>query len=155
MMGVTLAVGFTVWAWASNAAVASEKSFGNSVNSNSNCLTISYEGVDANFSSSASSSVTVWYFNSGQSEVTIRNVIISNSTWTYTYTAPTSTILYVQGIKPITISIGTNFAKDAIYTFKSTGENSTTVGSGKSAVQYSCGLVSSTYQQVTPDTTPI
>lgn len=155
LMGVTLAVGFAVWAWASNAAIASEKSFGNSVNSNSNCLQMSYTGVDVNFSSTSSSLLTVWFYNNGQSEITLRTIIISNSTWIYTYTPASSTIFYVQNIYPITVNVGTNLAKNAIYTFKSLGGNTTTVGSGKSAVSYSCGVSSSVYQQVTPDATPI
>jgi len=155
LMGVTLAVGFAVWAWASNAAIASEKSFGNSVNSNSNCLQMAYTGVDVNFSSTSSSLVTVWLYNNGQSEISLRAIIISNSSWTYTYTPSSTTIFYVQNIYPVTMNVGTNLAKNAIYTFKSLGANTTTVGTGKAAVSYNCGITSSLYQQVTPDTTPI
>lgn len=155
LMGVTLAVGFAVWAWASNAAVASEKSFGNSINTNTSCLGMTYVGIDANFSSSTSSSVTMWYYNNGNGEINIKSVIVSNSTWIYTYTLSPTVLLYVQNIKAITFSIGTNFAKSALYSFQSTGSNTTTIGSGKSAVTYSCGLVSTSYQQVTPNTTPV
>lgn len=155
MMGVTLAVGFTVWAWASNAALASEKSFGNSVNSNANCLNIAYEGVNVNFSSTSSSTLTVWYYNSGQSEVTLRSVIVSNSTWAYSYTPASTTTILVLGVKLVTITLPTNLSKNAIYTFKALGSNSTTVGSGKSAITYSCGVASSSYQQVTPDQSPV
>lgn len=155
MMGVTLAVGFAVWAWASNAAIASEKSFGNSINSNVSCLNIGYEVANVNFSSTSSSTLTVWYYNSGQSEVSLRNVIVSNSTWAYNYSPTSTTTLYVQAIKEVTINVGTNLAKNAIYTFKTLGSNSTTIGSGKSAVVYNCGAASTTYQQVTPDQTPI
>jgi hypothetical protein len=155
MMGVTLAVGFAAWAWASNAAVASEKSFGNSVNSNINCLSMSYEGVDVNFSSTSSSVLTVWYYNNGQSEIALRDLIISNSSWAYTYTPSPTPILYIQNVGLVTITLPTSLSKSVLYTIKTVGVNTTTIGSGKSAVTYSCGTVSSTYQQITPDTSPI
>lgn len=155
LMGITLAVGFAVWAWASSAAIASEKSFGNSVNSNATCLTMTYTGVNANFSTASSSLVTVWFYNNGQGDINIRSVIISNTSWTYSYTLSPTSLLLVQNVNSITVNIGTSFTKDSLYTFKSTGSNTTTIVEGNSAIQYGCGIVSASYQQVTPDTSPV
>ena len=85
MLAVTLSVGFTAWAWARSAALNSEKSFGNSIQTNINCLDQNFLITNVNFSSSSMNLVTVWYFNSGTGGITIAGITISNSSgWVYT-----------------------------------------------------------------------
>jgi hypothetical protein len=81
MLGVTISVGFAVWAWARSAATGSENSFGfysigTSVNTTNEKLAI----VNANFSGTATQNVTVWFLNYGGSVAYVNQVWISNVT---------------------------------------------------------------------------
>jgi hypothetical protein len=156
-MGVTLAVGFAVWAWASNAAVASERNFGNAVGTNAGCLNLGIVIVNANFSSTNANLVTLWFYNSGHGGVNISNVQISNSTSVYvsnlvqSKTNTTGQVL-VGNVKSLNVYFSKTFAKTAIYTFQAEVHNETLtrISSTSSFYSYQCGLVSAQYQQVTP-----
>src|SRR5579875_973675 len=87
MTGVTLAVGFGVWAWARTAATNSELNFGNAVGSNLNYLKENFEIINANFSSSATQNVTLWFYNPGNTTVYIAQIIVSNVSSTSPWTA--------------------------------------------------------------------
>jgi hypothetical protein len=161
LMAVTLAVGFAVWAWASNAALSSEKSFGNSVNTNAGCLNLGAVIVNANFSSTNANLVTLWFYNNGHGAVNISNINISNATSVYVYglvQSKTNTTgqLLDQTVKPLTLYYPKTFSKTAIYTFQAELHNESVYNTIKSstttvsAYEYQCGLVSPTYQQVTP-----
>lgn len=157
LMGVTLAVGFAVWAWASNAAIASEKNFGNAIGINSNCLNLGVVIVNANFSSTNPNLVTIWLYNNGHGAVNVTNIMISNSTATYvsnmelSRTNMTEQVL-TQNVKSFNIYFPQTFSKSAIYTFQSEVHNESLVQVSKTISYYSyqCGLVSAQYQQVTP-----
>jgi len=165
LMGVTLAVGFAVWAWASNAAIASEKSFGNAVGTNAGCLNLGIVIVNANFSSTNANLVTLWFYNNGHGAVNITNIQIGNSTKVDTYnmvvskTNTTGQVL-TQNVKSLTINTLASayntspitFSKSAIYSFQTEVHNETLtkISSTSSYYSYQCGLVSASYQQVTP-----
>ena len=157
LMGVTLAVGFAVWAWASSAAVASEKSFGNSVGTNAGCLNLGIVIVNANFSSTNANLVTLWFYNNGHGAVNISNIQISNSSIVYvsnlvqSKTNTTGQVL-TQNVKSLSVYFPKTFSKSAIYTFQAEIHNETLTQISKTSSYYSyqCGLVSSQYQQVTP-----
>jgi hypothetical protein len=157
LMGVTLAVGFAVWAWASNAAIASEKSFGNAVGTNAGCLNLGIVIVNANFSSTNANLVTLWFYNNGHGAVNITNVQISNSTTVYVSTLVSSKTnttgqVLVQNVKSLSVYFPKTFSKSAIYTFQTEVHNETLTQISKTSSFYSyqCGLVSAQYQQVTP-----
>jgi hypothetical protein len=157
LMGVTLAVGFAVWAWASNAAISSEKSFGNSIGINSNCLNLGLVIVNANFSSTNANLVTLWFYNNGHGAVNLTNIMISNSTTTYvsnmeiSRTNLTEQVL-TQNVKSMNVYFPSTFSKSAIYTFQAEVHNESLVQVSKTSSYYSyqCGIVSAQYQQVTP-----
>jgi hypothetical protein len=167
LMGVTLAVGFAVWAWASNAAIASEKSFGNAVGTNAGCLNLGIVIVNANFSSTNANLVTLWFYNNGRGAVNITNIQItnSNSTIVDTYSLVQSRTnltgqVSFEKVKSLTINTLSSaynttpitFDKSAIYSFQTEVHNETLtkVSSTSSYYSYQCGLVSAQYQQVTP-----
>lgn len=79
MLAVTISVGFAAWAWTRSAALNSEKSFGQSIQNNIDCLNENFLITNVNFSSTSMNLVTVWYFNNGQGGVTIATITISNS----------------------------------------------------------------------------
>jgi hypothetical protein len=157
LMGVTLAVGFAVWAWASNAAIASERSFGNAVGTNAACLNLGIVIVNANFSSTNANLVTLWFYNNGHGAVNITNVQISNSTLVYvsnfvsSKTNVTGQVL-TQNVKALSIYFPKTFSKTAIYSFQAEVHNETLTQISRTSSYYSyqCGLVSAQYQQVTP-----
>jgi hypothetical protein len=107
MLAVTISVGFAAWAWARSAAINSERSFGNSIASNINCLNENFLITNVNFSTSTTSplpnEVTVWYFNSGEGGVTIATLTVSYSNSTG------SGILYTNNVMQAstTVAAGT------------------------------------------------
>jgi hypothetical protein len=139
MTGVTLAVGFAVWAWARNAAVASENNFGTfgvgtSINATNEKLVI----ANANFSNTVSQNVTLWFYNYGSVASYVRQIWISNSTWTNSTQRLSSTqvkvdcnqggtsCLYVGNFLQIspgavqmaTFKVNTSFKPGVLYQFK-------------------------------------
>jgi hypothetical protein len=132
MLGVTLGVGFAAFAWARSASISAEKSFGNSIQSNVNCLNQNFVITNANFSSTNNKLVTVWFFDNGNGTITISITTISNSTWSY---QSTNSFPVAQGkISPVTFNVGTLFKSGSLYTFN--------------AVARCQGDIVSTYQQV-------
>jgi hypothetical protein len=99
MLGVTITVGFAAWAWARNAASASEKGFAGAIQTNIDCLNENFVITSVNFSSSASklNLVTVWYFDNGQGGVTIASLSISNTTNAYTFTTTQASTTIATG----------------------------------------------------------
>src|SRR5579875_3339975 len=97
LIAVTISVGFAAWAWATGAAVNSEKSYGSAVGNNASYLNENFLIVNTNFSSTATQSVTVWFYNSGNTVVYIKQIWISNVTtisseqWSNTTTSLAST----------------------------------------------------------------
>ncbi len=164
LMGITLAVGFAVWAWASSAAIASEKNFGNAIGTNAGCLNLGIVIVNANFSSTNANLVTLWFYNNGHGAVNITNIQIGNSTKLDTYTmvaSKTNTTgqVLTENVKSLTIntlatanSSPITLSKSAIYSFQAEVHNETLTQISKTSSYYSyqCGLVSAQYQQVTP-----
>lgn len=119
MLGVTMAIGFGVWAWASGAAVGAERNFGNSINSNIACLNENFIIPNANFSSSSNNLVTVWFYNTGNGTVNLSNVLVTNSTWTFlAYFTSSNQSLPSGGIHSYLLNVHTSFTKGAMYTFK-------------------------------------
>ena len=157
LLGVTLAVGFAVWAWASSAAIASERNFGNAVGTNTACLSLSLVVVNANFSSANANLVTLWFYNNGHGAVNITNIQISNSSSLLTYnmvqsrTNTTGQVL-TQNLKSLTVYYSKTFSKSAIYTFAAIAHNETFTQISKTSgfYSYQCGITSTQYQQVTP-----
>ncbi len=164
LLGVTLAVGFAVWAWASSAAEASEKNFGNTIGTNSGCLNLGLVIINANFSSTNANLITLWFYNNGHGAVNITNIQISNSTKLDTYTLAQSRTnttgqILTENVKSLTINTLTSantspitFSKNAIYAFQSEAHNETLTQVSKTSSYYSyqCAVVSTQYQQVTP-----
>lgn len=113
MLAVTISVGFTAWAWVRSAAVTSEKSFGNSIASNINCLNENFLITNVNFSTSTTSplpdEVTVWYFNSGEGGVTIATLTVSYSNSTGSGVLYTSSVVQAS----TTIATGTGSQNNA------------------------------------------
>ena len=127
MIAVTLVVGFAAWSWASSAAVGSESAYGNALVSNISSLNERFSIVNANFSSSK---LTVWFYNNGNVTVYIKQVWISNVTWTSTTTSLSSTStpncgyclkVPVGTIVPITLSVTTSFEAGVTYQMKGLG----------------------------------
>ena len=130
MIAVTLVVGFAAWAWASSAAVNSENSYGNAIGSNINSLNEQFSVVNANFSSPLSTKLTVWFYNNGDVTVYIKQIWISNATWTNTTTSLSSTNtpncgyclkLPVGNIACITLNVNTPFEAGVAYQMKALG----------------------------------
>jgi len=179
LMGVTLAVGFAVWAWASNAALASEKSFGNSVNVNNNCLSLGLTVINANFNGTLAYAklVTIWFYNSGHGNENLSNIQISNASsggsWAFTYafqqskTNTTGRVTWfgfagngstpAVPIKSVTINVNTYLTPNKMYTFQAEAKNETwtVTGANKGFWSYQCSTVAPTYQQITPNTSPV
>jgi flagellin-like protein len=135
MIGVTLAVGFAAWDWARSAAVSSENTFGNAIVSNMNYLKENYVIVNANFSATATQNVTLWFFNSGNATVYIKQTLISNVSSTSPWTNSTSKLsstntagcgfclkLPVGQITQIQLKVNTAFKAGVIYTVKAVGQ---------------------------------
>ncbi|MHB1907904.1 MAG: hypothetical protein ACYCQJ_03410 [Nitrososphaerales archaeon] len=125
MIGITVAVGFAAWAWASSAAVSSENNFGNSIGSNINYLKENFDIANVNFSSS--NEVTVWFYNAGNVTVYIQQIWISNSTWSEAMIASSQNCascikLSVGMVTPSTFTINTAFVSGSLYQFKALGE---------------------------------
>ena len=179
LMGVTLAVGFAVWAWASNAAVASEKSFGNSVAINNNCLNLGLTVINANFNGTQAFAklVTLWLYNNGHGNENISNIQISNvssgGSWAFTYpflqskTNTTGRVTWfgfagngstpAVSIKSVTINVNTYLTPNKMYTFQAEARNETwtATGANKGYWSYQCSTTTPSYQQITPNTSPV
>jgi hypothetical protein len=179
LMGVTLAVGFAVWAWASNAALSSERNFGNSIAVNTNCLNLGLTVINANFNSSAAYAklVTLWVYNNGHGNENISNIQISNvssgGNWVFVYgfqqskTNTTGRVTWfgfagngstpAVPIKSITINVNTFLTPNRLYNFQAQAKNETWTATGpnKGFWSYQCSTTSSAYQQVTPNTSPV
>jgi len=179
LLGVTLAVGFAVWAWASNAAIASERSFGNSVATNTNCLNLGLTIINTNFNGTLAYAklVTLWFYNSGHGNENISNIQISNvssgGSWVFVYNfqqsktnttgrvtwfgfAGNASITAVP-IKSVTINVNTYLTPNKLYNFQAEARNETYTGTGanKGFWSYQCSTTTSVYQQVTPNTSPV
>ena len=141
MIGVTLVVGFGAWAWASAAARNSELNFGNSVTCNANYLKESFSIINVNYSSP--SSVTVWFYNTGNSTVYIKEILASNitGTWIDPITSTNNQVTacnnanqkvyyYVQlpagVVTPVTFQVSATLASGVIYQFEAVGLYGTT-----------------------------
>jgi len=135
MIGVTIAVGFATWDWARGAAVGSENTFGNAIVSNMNYLKEKYVIVNAKFSATATQNVTLWFFNSGNTTVYIKQTLISNvsntSPWTNSTLKLSSTNtagcgyclkLPVGQITQIQLKVNSAFKSGVIYTIKAVGQ---------------------------------
>ncbi len=116
MLGVTLAVGFAVWAWARGSAANAEKNYGASVVSNISCLNQNFVISDANFSATNNKLVTVWYYNNGNGTIKVGQTLISNSTWVYSNS--TSVSIPMGIVKSVKFNVNTNFHAGSVYTFK-------------------------------------
>ena len=141
MMAVTLVVGFAVWFWANSAASTAETNFGSQVNSNVNCLKVNFVIINANFSSSNPSSVTLWFYNlANNTEINLSSVSISgNSSSTLVYA---TNLLKPSIVTPVTINTGSyKFFADKMYDFVATAHNSTV----------DCPVYSPTYSQIAPN----
>ncbi|MDG6904895.1 MAG: hypothetical protein JRN20_03820 [Nitrososphaerota archaeon] len=140
LIGVTLSIGFAAWAWASGAARTAEGSLNNSVTEN-------FVILNANFSST-SNKVTVLIYNPQAGTEYVSNLIIANSTSTWSYSNstlisqsqtkfPSNCVhcLEVQGrsVNMTTINIGSSaaFKSGVLYIFKITGEYGTVVQYGQ------------------------
>jgi len=156
LMAATLAVGFAVWAYARNAAVSAEKTFGNEINSNVNCLNLNFVIVNANFNSTLAYDklVMIWFYSTTTSSINITSITVSNSTtggtWSYTYTYPvsktfTNETLSPSTVKSATINVQTQFSPSKMYTFQAEGK-STPLG---------CSIYTTTYNQITPNSSPV
>ena len=135
MIAVTITVGFAAWAWARSAAVNAENNFGQAIGTNVVCLDENFVVTNANFSSTNTKLVTVWFFNNGNGTVNVASMTISNSTWSYNNA--TSTNLPTIKTGAITIAnfnVGTQFTVGKMYTF--------------SAVARCQGDIVANYQQV-------
>jgi len=135
MIGITIAVGFATWAWARSSAQSSELNFGNAIGSNINYLKENFETVNVNFSSSAQQSATLWFYNSGNTTVYVKQIWISNitSSFSQTFTTLNSTKttqfncycleIHPQSVAFITLSLNspTVFHTGVVYQFKSLG----------------------------------
>ncbi len=143
MIGVTLAVGFAAWAWASGAASSSEKSFGNSVSCNMNYLNEHFSIINVNYTSP--SSVTVWFYNYGNTSVYIKEIIASNITsisgdsWSDPITGTNSIVpcanyasvsyytkLPAGTVTPVTFQVSVTLISGVIYQFEALGIYGTT-----------------------------
>jgi hypothetical protein len=118
LIAITIAIGFAAWAWARSTAVNSESNYSNQVSGNINYLNERFEIVNANFSTQ---SVSVWFLNYGNTTVTVKQLWVSNSTWT---SAPFLVNLQVGAgaLKLSTINVGTSFKIGTAYQFKATGQ---------------------------------
>ena len=135
LIAVTLSVGFAAWAWARSAAVNSESSYGNQVGASANYLDENFLIVNANFTSSAPQNVTVWFYNSGNTVVYIKQVFISNVTsgsslqWSNTSLSSLTTsicsskclVLPIKSVVPITLKVSTSFMVGVTYQIKALG----------------------------------
>lgn len=134
MIGVTLAVGFAAWAWASGAARSSELSFGNSVSCNMNYLNEHFSIINVNYS--LTNDVTVWFYNSGNSSAYIKEILVANisNTWSdpisgtsqvvpCTNYAPASYYanLTAGGVTLVTFQTSTTLKSGVIYQFEAVG----------------------------------
>ena len=131
MIGITVAVGFAAWAWARGAAANSELNFGNSIDSNINYLREQFVVVNVNFSSTNPNVATIWIYNNGNATVYIKEIWVSNASWTFETTSlssvDTSGCGYCLEV-PIGVTVtylintGTTLSSGQMYTFKSLGE---------------------------------
>ena len=133
MIGLTIAVGFAAWAWARSAATNSESNFGNAIGSDINYVKENFEVANVNFSSTSPQSATLWIYNNGNSTVYIKQIWISNTTISQTYTSLNATItpkfncyclvLHSQTVVSITLSLTspTVFGSGVLYQFKALG----------------------------------
>jgi flagellin-like protein len=118
LIGFTIAIGFAAWSWARSSAISTENSFGNEINGNINYLNERFEIANANFSTQT---VSVWFLNYGNTTVTVKQLWVSNSTWT---SPPFAINLQVAqgGLRIATINAGTAFKIGSSYQFKATGQ---------------------------------
>ena len=139
LLSVTLVVGFAAWAWASGAAQSSELNFGNAVSCNIQYLKEAFVIVNVNFSSSSTlpsaGTVTVWLYNNGNTTVYIKEMWISNSTWSpspFTGTNQVTTCgsssatdyyvkLPVGSVTAVTLSTGSYWKSGSTYQFEALG----------------------------------
>ncbi len=134
LIAVTLVIGFAAWAWASGAAASSESSLGNSVSCNILYMKENFVIVNANFSSTNSEKVTVWFYNNGNTTVYIQDLWISNSSWSSnpftgtsqinTCNSGTSTYLTsipAGNVSALTVQSSTALTSGSTYQFKALG----------------------------------
>lgn len=141
MIGVTLVVGFGAWYWASGAAKNSELNFGNSITCNTNYLKETFSIVNVNYTSP--SSVTVWFYNTGNSTVYIKEILASNisGTWVDPITSTTNQVssclngnqnVYYYAklnsgvVTPVTFTVSATLKSGVIYQFEAIGLYGTT-----------------------------
>jgi hypothetical protein len=117
LLALTIAVGFAAWAWAKSAASATEKNFGNAINTDISCLNENYVITNVNFSTSSSQKVTVWFFDNSAASVTVSLVTISNSTWSYQ--SASSFTMGAGVVSSQTYTVGTAFSVGKLYQFNS------------------------------------
>jgi flagellin-like protein len=132
LIAITITVGFAAWAWVRSAALSSELNFGRAIGTNINCLSENFVIPNANFSSTKTNLVTVWFYNNGNGTVYVSSLTISNTTWAYN--APTTTVIKTGLGNSSTYNVGTNFKVGSLYTF-----------TGVARCQ---GDIKATYQQV-------
>jgi hypothetical protein len=155
-MGATLAVGFAVWAYARSASTTAEKNFGNAINQNVNCLNLNFVIVNANFNSTLAYDklVTIWFYSTTTSSLNITSITVSNSTtggtWSFVYNyviskTNTTGTLSPSVIKSATINVQTQFSPSKMYTFQAEAK-STPLG---------CSIYTTSYNQITPNTSPV
>ena len=80
MVALTITVGFATWAWANGSATHNESNINGAVVNNLNQLNENYAIVYANFPSSPTQNITVWFYNYGTSTLYIKQVWVSNVT---------------------------------------------------------------------------
>lgn len=135
MIAVTIAVGFATWAWARSSASNSESNLGNAIGQNINYLKENFVIINANYSSTSNQYVTLWFYNSGNTTVYIKQVWISNVTstepWTYTNSSlstggpsgcTTCLKLTIGAITYVKLNANTALKSGVVYQFKALGQ---------------------------------
>jgi len=156
LIGATLAVGFAVWAYARSASSTAEKNFGNAINSNINCLNLNFVIVNSNFNGTLAYDklVTVWFYSTSTNSMNITSITVSNSTtggtWSHAYSfvsskTNTTGTLNPSTVKSLTINVQTQFTPGKMYSFQAEAQNT----------PLACSVYTSTYNQVTPNTSPV
>ena len=129
LIGVTLAVGFAAWAWASGAARNAESNLNSTITEN-------FVIVDANFSTSNGKLATMMFYTTGGGSVYINTIVVQNSSWTYNNSTLAQTngpncrkcaALSGQSLTLITLNLATNLTPGSLYTFKAVGQYGTVV----------------------------
>lgn len=134
LIAVTIVIGFATWIWAGGAASSTEGNYGNAVAANVHYLDEQFSIVNANFSST---SMTVWFYNYGNTTVYIMQVWATNAssaatgTWPYTTSTLSSTLnsncnskcleVPVHSVASVTINTGNTISSTVTYEIKATG----------------------------------